>query len=188
MSGKHFDARRAYSEFVLKQRIDAAAELLKASLHHFQLLAEASLSRRTIKAGNLGPDGLVKAKKTLEEALDSLNESMARMNEAGAAAYPFFSSAFRWAVSDLFVLEQKAQFTGGEDMDLGEVQAAFNHVVEVVHSELDVALVLEYQRKLFKRSSWLPWRRAKAAPLKIGTREEAEVAKKRSDPLGVGKR
>jgi hypothetical protein len=149
--GRRFDAQRAYAEFLLKARIDAGTEVLKAANTHFQLLAEASAARAALNRGNLNPVVQAMAETARQRALDAMPVSMTRLNEASAAARPFFSTAFAGAVSTLFRINQDAQASGGTTFDFDATQTAMNSVVAIVRDELDVEQAIQYQRGLFKR-------------------------------------
>ncbi len=154
--GRQFDARRAYSEFVLKQRIDAATRLMQASTAHFASLANVADTQHLLESGTL-PDA-VKAKllQQVEQSVPRLQESMARLDEANAGALPFFSRDLMTAAGELAGLHYRAVSGPGGGVipiQTREVQLAMTKVLDVIQAELDVAGVIEYQRRLFKRRS-----------------------------------
>lgn len=151
--GRRFDARRSYSEFVLKQRIEAATRMMQAAITHFGLLSQMADTQRRIDSGTLLPQVRDKMLEDLSALIPVARASMASLDEANAAALPFFTRQLLDAANDLATLHKRAYAKGGGtiDVDPAEVQKAMGRIHDVVQAELDIAGVIKYQRRLFRR-------------------------------------
>jgi hypothetical protein len=150
--GRRLDARRAYSEFVLKQRIDAAAALMQASARHVGLLADVADTRRRISAGDYPPNAVPIMNAYLERRLAEMADSIAKLDDANAAALIFFSNDLLAAARGLHQIHHQAiaqpyAFV----LDEMKAQQAAGRILDVIRRELDIEGVIEYQKGLFRK-------------------------------------
>lgn len=153
LRGRTFDARRSYSEFVLKQRIDAATRLMQASVAHFALLADVADMQRLVKGGSLAAPVRQKMIEDIAAAIPRMKAGMAILDEANAAALPYFSRELMAATGDLSKLHYRAisdPESGFVQLRIPEVQQVLTRVLDVIQAELDIAGVIKYQGRLFK--------------------------------------
>lgn len=157
--GRAFDAKRAYAEFVLKQRLDSAGTLLGAFAAHNQNLTQVKAVQDAIKGGKLGEDELGRAKEERKRALLALAETMKDINHATGHATVLFRDGLVPHVKSLFDLQRRSTVSGGFDFDYIEANQALAQLAIYFAAELNVSGVLEYQRSLFlpvrHQSKWL---------------------------------